>query len=134
MVSRGTSLLRSDLVEMDIHFADKVVVVRRTAVQFARVADLDRAVELIAGALPSERRRGYSVLLDMRIAPLRTDPSLEPAFARYRAETERGFERVVVVVATVVGRIRSDRLGQTTRIPINIVASIDEAWTILREA
>ena len=38
----------------------------------------------------------------------------------------------MVVVGTVVGRIRSDRLGQTTRIPLDIVATIDEAWKALR--
>jgi hypothetical protein len=131
-VIRGTSLVRSEFVELDVHFADKVVVVRRTAVPFARIADIDRAIDVIANALPADRRKGHAVLVDMRAAPLRTDPSLEPAFARYRAETERGFERAVVVVDTVVGRIRSDRLGQTTQIPLDIVATIDEAWKTLR--
>jgi hypothetical protein len=119
-------------VELDIHFTDKVVVVRRTAVPFARVADTDRAIDVIARALPAERRKGHAVLVDMRTAPLRTDPSLEPAFARYRAEVERGFDRAVVVVATAVGRIRSDRLGRATRIPLDVVATIEEAWKILR--
>lgn len=119
-------------MELDIHFTDKVVVVRRTALPFARVADTDRAIEVIARALPDHLRTGHSVLVDMRVAPLRTDPSLEPAFARYRAEVERGFDRAVVVVATVLGRVRSDRLGQTTRIPLDVVATIDEAWKILR--
>jgi len=115
-----------------MHFADKVVVVRRTAAPFARIADIDRAIDVLAKALPADRRKGHAVLIDMRTAPVRTDPSLEPAFARYRAETERGFERAVVVVDTVVGRIRSDRLGQTTQIPLDIVATLDEAWKILR--
>ena len=118
-------------MELDVHFADKVVVVRRTATPFARVGDVDHAIDVIARALPAERRQGHAVLIDMRLAPLRTDPSLEPAFARYRAETERAFERAVVVVATVVGRVRSDRLGQTTRIPLQIVESIEEAWKLL---
>jgi hypothetical protein len=125
--------VRSEFVELDVHFADKVVVVRRTAAPFARVSDIEHAVDVISQALPAERREGHSVLIDMRLAPLRTDPSLEPAFARYRAETERGFERAVVVVATVVGRIRSDRLGQTTRIPLHIVETIDDAWRILHD-
>ena len=133
-MNRGTALLRSEFVELDVHYTDKVVVVRRTAVPFARVNDIDRAIDTIARALPAERRQGHAVLVDMRIAPLRTDPSLEPAFARYRAETERGFERAVVVVSTVVGRIRSDRLGQATQIPLQIVTTIDEAWNILRGA
>jgi len=115
-----------------MHFAEKVVVVRRTAAPFARIADIDRAIDVLASALPAERRKGCAVLIDMRAAPVRTDPSLEPAFARYRAEVEREFERAAVVVGTVVGRIRSDRLGQTTRIPLAIVATIDEAWKVLR--
>ena len=131
-MSRGTSLVRSEFVELDVHFADKVVVVRRTALPFAKSADIDLAIAVIAKALPAYRRRGHAVLIDMRAAPLRTDPSLDPAFARYRAETERGFERAVVVVDTVLGRIRSDRLGQTTRIRLDIVATLEDGWKLLR--
>jgi len=126
--------VRNEFVELERHFADKVVVVRRTATPFSRIADIDRTINVLASALPADRRQGHSVLIDMRAAPLRTDPSLEPAFARYRAETERGFERAVVVVGTVLGRIRSDRLGQTTRIQLDLVATIEEAWKILRRA
>jgi hypothetical protein len=132
MIGRATSVLRNEFVELDVHYADKVVVIRRTEQRFARVADVDTAIDALARALPAARRSGYAALIDMRVAPLRTDPSLEPAFARYRAETERGFERVVVVVSTVVGRARSDRLGQAAQIPLSIVGSLDEAWTLLR--
>jgi hypothetical protein len=132
MPSRATSLIRNEFVELDVHFGERVVVIRRTAERFARVADVDNAIEAIARALPLERRQGHAVLIDMRVAPVRTDPALEPAFARYRVETERGFERVVVVVTSVVGRIRSDRLGQVTRIPLTIVGSLEEAWNALR--
>jgi hypothetical protein len=125
-------VLRNEFVELEIFYTEKVVVVRRTATAFARVADVEAAIEAVAKALPTERRTGYAVLVDTRAAPVRTDTSLDPAFARYRAEVERGFERAVVVVTTVVGKIRADRLAQSAQLPMVIVDSIDEAWTLLR--
>jgi len=132
-VSRATPLLRNEFVELEVSFTDKVVIVRRTALPFARLADIESTTDALARALPIERRKNHSVLLDMRLAPVRTDASLEPAFSRYRSETERGFERAVLVVTSVVGRMRSERLRQGTQIPVTIVGSLEEAWTVLRE-
>lgn len=114
-------------------YADKIVIVRRTPALFARLGDIEATTEALARVLPTERRKQHGVLVDMRVAPVRTDPSLEPAFERYRREVERGFERVVVVVTTVVGRMRSERLGAAAQIPLTIVGSIEEAWTLLRD-
>ena len=132
-MSRGTRLWQNEFVELEVSYADKIVVVRRTAALFAPLVDVENTTDEIARALPLERRRNHGVLIDMRVAPVRTDSSLEPAFARYRVEVERGFERAAVVVTTVVGRMRSERLGRETQIPLTIVGSIEEAWQILRE-
>jgi hypothetical protein len=115
-----------------MHYAEKVVVVRRTAEPFVRIADIEGAILGLLRAVPTDRRKGHAVLVDTRAAPMRPDPSLEPGFGRYRSEVERGFERVVVVVTSVVGRIRSDRLGRVSQIPLVVTGSIDEAWVLLR--
>jgi hypothetical protein len=127
-MSRPTAVVKNQFVEVDVYYTEKVVGVRRTSAPFERVSDIESTIEVIARGLPVERRNGYALLIDMRDAPVRTDPSLEPAFARYRAEVERGFQRAVVVVATALGKIRSDRLGQTTQLQLAIVGSMDEAW------
>ena len=132
-MSRATPVFRNEFVEHDVSYTDKVVIERRTALPFTRLADIESTTEALARALPLERRKDHSVLLDMRLAPVRTDVALDPAFARYRSETERGFERAVLVVTSVVGRMRSERLGQGTQIPLTIVGSLDEAWNVLRE-
>lgn len=117
-----------------MHYGEKVVVVRRSAEPFRNVADIESTIESVLRALPIERRKGHAVIVDTRLSPIRPDPALEPAFARYRVEVERGFDRVVVVVSTVVGRIRSGRLGQVTQVPFTVVGTLDEAWTLLRGA
>jgi hypothetical protein len=132
-LARGNPVWRNEFVELEVSYADKIVIVRRTAAPFARLGDIEATTEALARVLPIERRKQHAVLVDMRVAPVRTDPSLEPAFERYRREVERGFERAVVVVTTVVGRMRSERLAAAVQIPLTIVGSIEEAWTLLRE-
>jgi hypothetical protein len=132
-VARANPLWRNEFVELEVSYADKIVLVRRTAAPFARLGDIETTTEALARVLPSERRKQHAVLIDMRLAPVRTDASLEPAFERYRREVERGFERAVVVVTTVVGRLRSERLGAAVQIPLTIVGSIEEAWMLLRD-
>lgn len=94
-MARGNPLWRNEFVELEVSYADKIVLVRRTAAPFTRLGDIEATTEALARALPTERRKQHGVLVDMRLAPVRTDPSLEPAFERYRREVERGFERAV---------------------------------------
>ena len=69
----------------------------------------------------------------MRDAPMRTSPELDGAFQRFRNETERGFERVAVVAQSALGRIRSDRLKETSKVEVEVFRSIDDAVVWLLE-
>jgi hypothetical protein len=132
-LSRATSLLRREFFEVDMHYGEKVVVVRRTPVAFRSVADIDATIDAFARAVPLERRKGHALLVDTRASPIAPDPSLEPAFKRYRVEVERGFARIVVVVTSVIGKMRSARLMEVAEVPFVVVNTVDEAWVVLRE-
>ncbi|HEX5099003.1 MAG TPA: hypothetical protein VFV94_05860 [Polyangiaceae bacterium] len=72
------------------------------------------------------------MLSDCREGPVRVHPALEPAFARYRDETMRGFLRAAVIVKTTLGRIRGDRLGDSAPVPSLITESVEEALRFVR--
>ena len=115
-------------------YARRIVILRRSANAFRNSAEVDRTIVDLASAVSDRVRSGASILLDMRDAPVRTNPELDTAFERYRAETERGFERVAVVVESTLGKIRSDRLKQTSQADVGIFLSLDEglSWLLGR--
>jgi hypothetical protein len=114
---------------LDQHVGN-LVVLTRLPLPFRRASEIEESIRELSTALPASRRAGRSIVIDMRAAPIRVEPSLDPAFARFREETERGFARVVVVVATPLGRVRSERLRALAEIPI--VNTLDEAFELLR--
>jgi hypothetical protein len=132
LVSRR--LLQSDFVEVEVDYARRIVVLRRSSNAFRNSAEVDQTIAELAKAVPDRVRAGHQILIDMRGAPVRANPELDTAFERYRAETERGFERVAVLVESTLGKIRSDRLKQTAKAEVGIFLSLDEAlsWLIER--
>jgi hypothetical protein len=129
--SSGQILLHTEYLTLRLSSAQRLVVLERSALPFTRVQELEGATEAVARALPVLRRRGLRILIDMRNGPLRVAPSFEPAFARYRQETERGFDRVAVVVSTTLGRVRGDRMAASCSIPIAVVGSTEEGLAFL---
>jgi hypothetical protein len=126
-------LLRNDFVEVEVDYARRIVVLRRSANVFRNSAEVDQTIAELAKAVPDRVRAGHQILLDMRGAPVRANPELDTAFERYRAETERGFGRVAVVVESTLGKIRSDRLKATSKAEVGIFLSLDEALSWLME-
>jgi hypothetical protein len=105
----------------EVDYSKRIVLLTRTALAFERIEELDATVTALRKNVPDSLRTGYGVLLDMRVAPTSVHASLEPGFARYRNETERGFSHAVVLVKTTLGRIRADRLGEKCTVPVDIV-------------
>jgi hypothetical protein len=125
-------LLDNPFVRVTIDYVARVVRLHRTERAFTTLDEIEQTITALAAALPSHRRDGFGVLIDMRVAPERVTPALEPAFDRFRAETERGFARAAVVVTSTLGRARSTRLQRTARVPILIADSLTEALEFLR--
>jgi len=110
------------------------VLVERSPEPFRHVDDIEAAARGLARGLPRDRRAGHSIISDFRTAPLRVRPELEPAFKRYREETETGFARAVVIASTPVGLARIDRLGGATSLPIEIVPTVQQALSYVLRA
>jgi hypothetical protein len=134
VVRTGREIFRSAHLTIWCNFGQRLVLVERTPEPFRHVVDIEAAAQGLSRGLPRDRRAGHSIISDFRAAPLRVRPELEPAFKRYREETESGFARAVVIASTPVGRARIDRLGGTTQLPIELVATVQEALSFVLRA
>jgi hypothetical protein len=120
----GTVVVRNAFFTSRRFPTARILLLTRTAQLFQTPLELDQCATELLAALPRDTRSGWRHLIDMRQAPVRVHPSLDPAFDRFRAETEIGFARVAVIVETPLGRVRADRLAKPTS---RIVDSIEEA-------
>ncbi len=126
-MSTAREIFKNEHFVITCDHSRRVVFVQRTAVPLRRASDVEEGISALVREVPAERRVGWGIVSDYRDAPLRVHPALEPVWARYRSESERGFRRAAVVVATPVGKVRGARLGEGARIPVVIVNSMEEA-------
>lgn len=91
--------------------AHRVAVLRRTPVPFKSIEEIvesnDRVLEQLR-----PYHAGYGVIVDMRQAPQRNDPSFENAMSRLRNRVTEVFARVAVLLDSAVGVLQVDRLGR----------------------
>ncbi len=128
---RATELFRNQHLGIACDRGQRILVITRSSQPFERGEDIDAARLGLAKVFPDAQRAGYSILNDYRQGPLRVHPAHEPAFARFRAETERGFTRAAHLITTAVGRARADRLHQPATIPYLLFETLDEALAFL---
>lgn len=126
-------VLRNEFIEVEVDYSRRIVFLRRSASPFRHPEAIDRTIAELAQALPDRVRARSGILLDMRQGPTRPKPELDTAFQRYRSETERGFDRVAVVVESALGKVRSDRLKATSEVEVQIFQSPDDAESWLME-
>jgi eukaryotic-like serine/threonine-protein kinase len=91
-----------------------IVLVRRSARQFADEAEVADERRRMGASLDQLGRQGKRLLVDSRRAPLSTDDRLSTAFMALREEIGRGFERTAVVVGTKLGILQANRLNRAT--------------------
>jgi len=111
----------------------RLVLLTRTSQAFQTAADVEHCTTEIARALPRSARGGARIVLDMRQAPVRVHPALDPAFERFRRETETGFARSAIVAVTPLGRVRADRLASAASFPMRVVGSLEAALEFISE-
>lgn len=91
--------------------AHRVAVLRRTPVPFTSIQEIvesnDRVLEQLR-----PYHAGYGVIVDMRQAPQRNDPTFENAMSRLRNRVTEVFARVAVLLDSAVGVLQVDRLGR----------------------
>jgi hypothetical protein len=123
----GTLVLRNAYLSVRLLPSSRIVLLTRTAQAFETATEIDQCAAELARAVPRETRNGLRILLDMRSGPIRVHPALDPAFERFRRETELGFACAAVVVATPLGKLRADRLANPKAFPVRVVGSLEEA-------
>lgn len=123
----GAPLVQNAFYSLRLHKAYQVILFTRTSQPFQAAAEIDLCTSELSKALPRAARNGIRVVLDMRQGPIRVHPALDPAFERFRKETQAGFARTAVVVTTPLGRVRADRLANADGSPMRIVGSMEEA-------
>jgi hypothetical protein len=111
--------------------AARVVLLVRTSEPFRSVSDVEQCIADFARFIPASRRAQWRIIIDMRLGPTRVDPSLDPAFERFRKETHAGFSRLAVVVNTPLGRLRAERLSNVSDVPHCVVGSLEEALVFI---
>jgi hypothetical protein len=127
------SLLRTRYVTVEIDYSRRILILHRSSLAFRRLEEIDQTIAELRRAVSDTSRATCGVLIDMRDAPTRVQPSFDQGFQRYRDETERGFARIAVLVQTTLGKLRSDRLAETCRMPMEIFQSVDEALEWLKQ-
>jgi hypothetical protein len=128
---RATELFRNQHLTIACDRGQRILVITRSSKPFERVEEIDAVRLSLAKVFPAAQRVAYSILNDYRLGPVRVHPAHEPAFGRFRTETELGFTRAAHLVATPVGRVRSDRLRETAALPSKMFHTLDEALAFL---
>lgn len=84
----------------------------RTSHPFASIEELEAVKAALCIFLDGLGRSRYALLVDVRAAPGRNDPSWEAAMARIRPRWFRGFRRIGVLVQSVVGALQIQRYAK----------------------
>jgi hypothetical protein len=92
-----------------------IVYITRTAAPFSSKEEIDAGCLPVQQALDRLGRIGKRLLVDTRLAVGNNDPSFEANFAVHRKRMANGFERVALLVQTIIGKLHNERLVQEDR-------------------
>lgn len=106
----------------------RLVRLTRTSTPFTSLEDLERSMALVQAAMARVDRGRHGLLVDIREAPLRTDPSFEARFARHRTAMLAGYARVAVLVRSAVGKLQVARHARQDGMTVYVAE--DEAAAI----
>jgi len=96
---------------MEESIAQRVVMLRRTALPFGSLDELSSANQEVVRLIRPEHR-AWGIVVDMRQAPPRNDPSFESAMRGLRDAVEERFARTAVLLGTAVGLLQVTRLAR----------------------
>lgn len=122
----GIELYANAFFALRMDYPRRILWLLRSAREFAAVEDIEGCIQALARAVPTERRKNLAILSDMREGPIRVKPALDPAHARYRTETERGFMCAAVVVQSALGKVRAVRLAEERGGRVAIVETVEQ--------
>ncbi|HLM72397.1 MAG TPA: hypothetical protein VK459_06890 [Polyangiaceae bacterium] len=127
---------------MFLHQSPHVVIARlpgTTIIRFKRLKESPRTalevrtqLQKTVDALNTVDRRAYSLLMDMRDAPmLHVVPEFEQILDEYRPRIMSGFAKVAVLVKTSVGKLQVTRMAREDGVDIRIFNDEAEALAYL---
>jgi len=102
-----------------------IVRVVRTQALHPSPAAMEASYAQVAAALDRLGRRNRALLVDMREAVGRNDPTYEPVLRRARLRNDAGFQRIGVLLRTTIGMMQMRRFAEEEGI-VRLL-SMDEA-------
>ena len=96
--------------------ARRIVYLVRTSTPFGSSGDIERGCEPVQRQLDQLGRAGRRLLVDTRQAVGNNNPTFEANFGAQRKRMADGFERVVLLTQTIIGKMHNERLVQQDRV------------------
>jgi hypothetical protein len=81
----------------------------RTAEPYPDLAALEDEYRTLVGALTAHRGHDLGLLVDLRDAKGRNDPGFEQTLARWRRKSLEGYQPLVILVRSALGRMHVER-------------------------
>lgn len=114
--------------------AARFVWLARSAEPFASTEDIDVAVSEITRVLDSLGRRTFVMLLDLREAPMRTDPAFDKAMRGQLPRIFADISQVALLVSTSLGALQVARHMREQGWPWKVHSSEREALASLGQS
>lgn len=89
--------------------AHRMLCVRRSSVPIATVESIAGDMRHLVDYAATIQRDHWRLLIDMREAPLRTDPEFDEKIRPYQMKLTVGFKRTATLVRTAVGKLQIAR-------------------------
>ncbi len=103
---RGAEIFEERFFRVTVDHDARVYVVRRTAVAYATLEELERSMVELAGMMDRVGRDGWTMIMDVRGVKGRNDELFEKAMKRLRPLVTKGLHRVGIAVRSVMGELQ----------------------------
>lgn len=110
----------------------QLVRVKRSNRTFVDIEDVYRQHNQLIAALDRTVRQNCYLIMDLRIAPGRSDPPFEAAMAKLRPQLVAGFRRVGILTQTAPGTLQVSRHMEKDRVMALISNSEEDILKFFR--
>jgi hypothetical protein len=112
---------------------DEACILRRarTAAPFESLDELEWSFAELSAAVAQFDRSKLGQLVDVRLAPPRTDPDFEAVVMSHNAAMYRGFRATAVLVRSAAGRLHVKRMLDTAKLGPRVFVDEEEALQFL---
>ena len=118
------------VVEID----DEAGILRRarTAERFESLDELEWGYAELLATIAGLDRSQLGQLIDIRLAPPRTDPQFEAVVNKHNAGLYRGFRATAVLVQSAAGRLHVKRMLDSSKLDARVFVDEEEALRFVR--